>query len=91
MTTKKALQIIDYVLERKIQVKSGYLDPEKSWNKGTNVVSGFSKQIAKIIEDDVKILSFVRKELIPKCNHPKEMQDIDSKGNRYCMNCNWDL
>jgi hypothetical protein len=36
-------------------------------------------------------LELIRKEIIPKCNHPKKMQDVDSNGNRYCMNCNWDL
>ena len=88
MTTKKALQIIDYVLGRKIQAKSGFLDPEKSWNKGTDVVSGFSKQIAEIIEDDVKILRFIQEELQPKCNHPSTSRDIDPDGNSYCMDCN---
>ena len=36
-------------------------------------------------------LESVRKELVPKCSHPKNMQDVDSNGNRYCMDCNWDL
>jgi len=26
-----------------------------------------------------------------KCTYPKKIQDVDSKGNRYCMDCNWDL
>ncbi len=33
----------------------------------------------------------VRKELILNCSHSKDMQDVDSNGNRYCMDSNWDL
>ena len=33
----------------------------------------------------------IKNELIPNCSHQKDMQDVDSNGNRYCMDCNWDL
>ena len=42
-------------------------------------------------KNEIKVLQILKKGLVTKCGHPKKMQDVDSKGNRYCMNCNLDL
>jgi hypothetical protein len=50
--------------------------------------------VGKILDADETIISnleIIRKEFVPKCNHPEKMQDTDPDGNRYCINCNWDL
>ena len=66
------------------------MDPRKSWNRGDPNISVVSKELGRILNDDVKILKFIRSQIVPKCKHPKKMRDHDEKG-RYCMNCNWDL
>jgi hypothetical protein len=48
----------------------------------------------KILLDSVQViisnLESIKKELVPKCKHPKNMRD--RVGNQwYCMNCNWDF
>lgn len=91
MTTQKAVKIIDYTIQKKIQQKEGYIDPKKSWNYGEVNLSVISEQIARMINDDVTILKFIRAQILPKCKHPKKMRDRDGNGNWYCMNCNYDL
>ena len=87
MTIKKAIKILDWWIKQKTQSIEKL---QKEW-----VFSDDTHSMAKIIlEVDKTIianLESVRNELIPNCSHPKKMQDIDSKGNRYCMDCNWDL
>jgi len=34
MTTKKALQIIDHVIQKKSQLKADFLNLEMPWNQG---------------------------------------------------------
>lgn len=52
---------------------------------------GVGKILLDVDKTIIANLESVRKELVPKCSHPKKMQDVDSKGNRYCMDCNMDL
>jgi len=50
-----------------------------------------AKSLSDSIKNEIEVLQILKKELVPKCNHPKKMQDMDANGNRYCMNCNMDL
>ena len=87
MTIKKAIKILDWWIKQKTQ---GAEKLQKEW--------AFSKDmhdVGKILLDAdqtvISNLEVIKQELIPKCDHPKKMQDVDSNGNRYCMNCNLDL
>lgn len=87
MTIKKAIKIPDWQIKQKTQ---GMEKLQKEL-----VFSNDTHDMAKILLDVDKTLianlESVRKELIPNCSHPKDMQDVDSNGNRYCMDCDWDL
>jgi len=91
LTIKKAVDIIDFVIKRKLEIRTGFIDPEKSWNKGDVNISVISNELGRILHDDVKILKFIRSQIIPKCKHTKKMRDKTLDGQLYCMNCNLDL
>lgn len=91
MTIKKAIEILDYIIEKKLEKKIGLLDPLKPWNQGNESIKEMSNTVAEIIDDDIKILQTIKKEITPNCKHPKKMRTKDAKGNLYCMNCNLDL
>ena len=91
MTIKKALKILDYYIDKKSKMKEDFLDMNMSWNKGQNHIQEFSKGLALVMENDLKVLNSLKKELKPKCKHPKNLRDKSSDGNSYCMGCNLDL
>jgi len=91
MTVKNALKILDGYYERKLSLKNGLQDPTKSWNLGHDLASQVAEMFADHMELDLEVLDSIKKQIQPKCKHPKKMQDIDSNGNRYCMDCNLDL
>jgi len=91
MTLKKAIKILDWLIEQQTSRAEGFVDPKKLWNKDYDFMRDFAKSLSDSILNEIEALQILKKELVPKCKHPKKMQDIDSKGNRYCMNCNWDL
>lgn len=84
MTVKKAIKLVDLWIEHR----------EESIKKlnSENIFNDFS--ITKTLVDcDQRIidnLKLIKKELVPKCRHPKKMQDICA-GVKYCMDCNCDL
>lgn len=87
MTIKKAIKILDWWITQKTQ---GMEKLQKEW-VFSNDTHGMGKILLDVDKTLIANLESVRKELIPNCNHPKDMQDVDSNGNRYCMDCNWDL
>ncbi len=90
LTLKKAVEIIDYTIKRKLEIREGFIDPQKSWNMGETNISGITMELGRILSEYVEILKLIRSQMVPKCKHPKKMRDHDGKG-WYCMNCNWDL
>jgi len=90
MNIQKAIKIINYTIEKKIQLKNGFTDPAKPWNYGEVNLSGLSGQIGRMLNEDVKILEFIRAHISTKCRHPKKMRDI-CDGVEYCMDCNSDI
>jgi hypothetical protein len=90
LTLKKAVDIIDFTIKRKLEIREGFIDPTKSWNRGDPNISVVSTELGRILSEDVEILKLIRSQMIPKCKHPKKMRDYDGNG-WYCMNCNWDL
>ncbi len=91
MTLKKAVDIIDFTIKRKLEIREGFIDPTKSWNRGDPNISVISTELGRILSDDVEILKLIRSQVIPKCKHPKKMRNRTANGDEYCMNCNWDL
>lgn len=82
MTVLKALKILDWwIAQREHVIKELFLDCKDS-------------EVMITIRDSEKTiianLKLIRDELIPKCTHPKKMQDICA-GVKYCMDCNLDL
>jgi hypothetical protein len=90
MNSQKAIKIIDYTIERKIELQKGFTDPSKPWNYGGVNLSQFSEQLSRMFGDDVKILELIRAQISTKCTHPKNMRDI-CNGVEYCMDCNSDI
>jgi len=91
MTLKKAIKILDWLIEQETTRAEGFVDPKHSWNQGFDCMKDLAKSLSDSIQNEVEVLQMLRKELVPNCKHPKKMQDVDSNGNRYCMNCNMDL
>ncbi len=91
MTRKNALKILDDYIAKKSCLKTGLLDKNRSWNQGQDCIQELSKELALVMETDLKILNSLKKELEPKCKHPKKLHDNDPDGNLYCMGCNLDL
>jgi len=62
------------------------------WNQGEKLSFDLAEGLATYFENDVKWLKAIMKQLppLPKCNHPKELQD-KCEGKIYCMGCNQDL
>ncbi len=87
MTIKKAIKILDWWIDQKEQ---GIQRLHREW-EFSNDAHGIGKTLLEVDKTIISNLETIKKELIPKCKHPKNMQDVDPKGNRYCMNCNWDL
>ena len=91
MTVKKALKIIDYVIDKKLDMKSNFLSLDKPWNQGEDCIVELSKTFAFVIDNDIELFRAIEKQLKPNCKHPKKLHDGDSDGNLYCMGCNLDL
>ena len=45
MTSQKAVKIIDFTIQRKLEIREGFIDPTKSWNRGEPNISGISMVI----------------------------------------------
>lgn len=91
MTVKKALEMIDFLIEYEEKIQDAMSDPTKSWNIGTDNIKNLAKTLSDSHRDNVRILNGIKKELVPNCKHPKKMRDRTRDGQWYCMNCNLDL
>ena len=82
MTVKKALKLLDWwIAQRENVLKEVVLDFNDS--EITTIIHNSEKTI-------ISNLKLVRNQLVPKCTHPKKMQDTCG-GVKYCMSCNLDL
>ena len=91
MVTKKAIFLVDLLLEGDIKLRDGMLDPSKLWNSDNDKIHSMVQTFAGFLDQNILILKTLRNELVGKCKHPKRMRDKTSKGQWYCMNCNLDL
>ena len=91
MTVKKALDMLDFLIEYEKKIQDAMADPTKSWNTGNDNIRYLAKTLSDSHRDNVRILNGIKKELVPNCKHPKKMRDRTADGQWYCMNCNSDL
>lgn len=91
MTIQKAIKILNILIEQETILKKGMTDTQKSWNQDFDCLRDLAKSLANNKENEIMALQAIRSQIIPKCKHHKNMQDRDSNGNLYCMECNWDL
>ncbi|MBL7015906.1 MAG: hypothetical protein ISR79_06015 [Nitrosopumilus sp.] len=63
---------------------------KNNWDYKTDV-EDVAKVLLRSDETVISNLEKIRSELIPKCRHPKKMIDTLPGGQKYCMNCNFDL
>ena len=84
MTVKKAIKILDlWITEREEKIK----ELDTKFNFKDSELTGVLFDNEKIIINNLKM---IKKELVPKCSHPKKYLDT-CKGVKYCTNCNLDL
>lgn len=82
MTVPKALKLLDWwIAQRENVIKELFIDC-----KDSEVMTTIHDSEKTIIAN----LKLIREQLIPKCKHPKKMQDT-CDGIKYCMDCNMDL
>lgn len=84
MTVKIAIKILDlWIIERKEKI----IELDRDFNFNDSELEAVLLENEKIIINNLKM---IKKELVPNCKHPKNMQDTCA-GTKYCMNCNLDL
>jgi len=91
MVSKKAISLLDLLLQGDIKLRDGMRDPSKSWNSEHDAFHSLVQTWIGLLDDNVKILEAIQKELHVNCKHPKKMRDTTSDGQEYCMNCNNDI
>jgi hypothetical protein len=98
MSVKKAIKILDLLIENKAQVKSGLVNLLHQWGPDEDVMNRNVRMIANLLKNDVDWLQGIKRQLLPEqhrtkivCSHPKKDHDIDPDGQKYCMNCNANL
>ena len=87
MTVKKAIKILDWWIDQRKKVMEEF---KNNWDYKTDV-EDVAKVLLRSDETVISNLEKIRSELIPKCRHPKKMIDTLPNGQKYCMNCNFDL
>ncbi|MGI0045936.1 MAG: hypothetical protein ACREBB_01925 [Nitrosotalea sp.] len=88
MTTKKAVEIVEMLLDIKSRIKRNLEKPENNW--GTDSVGQFVQREVTNLTNEIDWLQTLKKEIAPDCKHPPEMHDMCGD-QKYCMNCNIDL
>jgi len=87
MTVKKAIKMLDWWINQR---KKAMEEFKNNWDYKTDV-----EEVAKVMlqhdETVISNLGTIRSELVPDCSHPKKMIDTLPDGQKYCMNCNFDL
>lgn len=91
MTVKRAITLIDFLIEFEEKMQKIMVDPAHPWNYSFDCVKDLANTLAKSHEDNIRILNIIKKELVPNCKHPKKMRDKSPDGKWYCLNCNSDI
>lgn len=89
MTVKKAIEILDWMLNNKTKTIKEFYEPE-ILNAKYEIGANLYRTLLHIAETDIYNLEVVKKQPVPDCKHPSEMHDT-CEGQKYCMACNMDL
>lgn len=81
---------MDLFIQRNHKMIEGLINPNSSWNKNFDCTRELAQTIANLTQEEIQVLELIKKQLLPKCRHPKKMHDT-CKGKKYCINCNMDL
>ena len=87
MTIQKAIEILDFVIQNKKDMKEGFL--QEDWER-ERMVLGVVSSALKCLDTDLYNLEEIKKQIVPECKHPKKMHEV-CEGQKYCMACNMDL
>ena len=91
MTVKKAIEILDWMLNNKTKTVEEFLKPEIIKAK-SEIGTDLYRTILHVTETDIYNLNALKEQLVPDCKHPKEDRDLDPETKKpYCMACNLDL
>lgn len=73
MTVKKALQLVEWLLQSNTKLCKGLLSSEVSWNKdrNENIIKNMAVGITELTKRDSKVLRAIRKELTGDSKHSK--------------------
>ncbi len=63
MTVKKAIKILDWLINQEINRTEGFVDPKHSWNQGFDYMRDLATSLAKSHEDNMTVLNVIKKEL----------------------------
>lgn len=91
MVSKKAVEILDFLIDYETKMHTAMSDPSKSWNIGNDSIGKLAKTLSDCHKDNIRVLNIIKKELVPNCKHPKKMRDKTPNGQWYCTNCNMDI
>lgn len=69
MVTKKAIYLVDLLLEGDTKLRDGMLDPSKIWNSEYDKFQSFVQTFAGLLDQNILVLEFLKKELV---SIPKE-------------------
>jgi len=89
MTIKKAIEILEWILNNKRKTIEEFYKPNIIDSK-FDLSENLYRTLLMIAETDLYNLQVVKKQLVPDCKHPRKMHDICG-GQKYCMSCNMDL
>lgn len=98
MSVKKAITVLDLLIENKAQVRSRILDLLRQWMCGEeDIMTRNAKMVEKMLQNDIDWLQAIKRQLLPEqhrtkivCKHPKKDRDT-CDGQEYCMSCNANL
>ena len=71
MTVKKAIQVLDALIDCKQDSKTRMLSPERPWNSEEDSVKRLARTIAENLQCDVEWLQAIKKHLLPEQHRTK--------------------
>lgn len=71
MTVKKAIKVLDGLIECKQDSKTRMLSPEKPWNREEDGTKRLARAIAENLQCDVESLQAIKRHLLPEQHRTK--------------------
>src|SRR5690349_8037850 len=72
MSVKKAITILDLLIENKVEVKSGILELLRQWGSdGQDIMSRNARMITNTLQNDIEWLQAIKRHLLPEQHRTK--------------------